>query len=343
MISRKPLVGITMGDPTGIGPEIAAKAMAKRKTYDICRPLIVGDAKAMEQAVDIAKVKLKVNAITEVSQAKFQDGTMDVIDLKNVDGEHLQHGKVSAMAGNAAFQAIRKVIELAMDKQIDATVTGPIHKEALNLAGHHFSGHTEIYAHFTNTKDYAMLLISGNLRVVHVTTHVALRQACDLVKRERVLKVIQLANDACRRLGIESPRVGVAGLNPHASDGGLFGWEEEKEIIPAIETAKCSGMQVEGPVPADTLFSKARGGLYDVVVAMYHDQGHIPLKVVGFIWNQEKKKWDSVSGVNITLGLPIIRTSVDHGVAYGKAGKGAAIPDSLIHAIEYAARMAGNR
>ena len=329
-----------MGDPAGIGPEIAAKAVAEEEVYKICRPFIVGHADVMRQASDIAGVDLQVRAVAQVAEAGFQHGTIDVLHLNNVDIDSLQPGKVSAMAGNAAFEAINKVIELALDKQIDATVTGPIHKQALNLAGHHFAGHTEIYAHLTNTKDYAMMLIAENLRIVHISTHVSLMQACKSVKRERILKVIQLADDACKKLGIKSPKVGVAALNPHASDGGLFGTEEQQEIIPAIEAAKSSEICAEGPLPADTLFAKAKAGVYDVVVAMYHDQGHIPLKLLGFSWDKEESKWLSVTGVNITLGLPIIRTSVDHGTAFDIAGKGTASPKSLIQAIEYAAKMA---
>jgi len=247
------------------------------------------------------------------------------------------------MAGKAAFDAVKKVIELAMANDIDATVTGPLNKEALNLAGYHYTGHTEIYADFTKTKDYTMMLAEGKLRVVHVSTHVSLRQACDNVKKERVYAVIKLAYNAMRDFGIENPRIGVAGLNPHASDGGLFGCEEVNEIVPAIEKARGEGIIVEGPVPPDTLFSKALGGQYDIVVAMYHDQGHIPLKIVGFTWNEIEKKWNSVSGVNITLGLPIIRTSVDHGTAFGKAGKGTATEESLVNAIDYAIKFAHQR
>ena len=343
IINTKPILGITMGDPAGIGPEVAAKAMAKKEIYDICRPLIVGDAEVMKEAVKIAGVSLEVSAISQVEEAKFEYGIMDVIDLKNVEMNKLVHGKVSPMAGKAAFEAIEKVIDLALKKKIDATITGPINKESINLAGFHYSGHTEIYAHFTNTDDYTMLLVDGNLRVVHVSTHVSLRDACNLVKKDRVLKVIKLADDACISLGIKSPRIGVAGINPHAGENGMFGWEEEKEIAPAVKEAKESGIDVEGPVPADTLFSKAKGGKYDIVVAMYHDQGHIPLKVIGFNWDEKSKKWNSVSGVNITLGLPIIRSSVDHGTAFGKAGKGTANEESLIHAIEYGAKLAKNR
>jgi len=342
MKNKRPIVGITMGDPAGIGPEIAAKVMAKKEVYDICRPLIVGDAHAMKQAVGIAGVSLDVNAISEVEEAKYQHGIMDVIDLKNVDMSRLVHGKVSAIAGNAAFEAVKKVIELALQNKIDATITGPINKESINLAGYHFVGHTEIYAHFTDTKDLTMLLTDGNLRVVHVSTHVSLREACDLVKKERVLKVIRLADEACRLIGIANPKIGVAGLNPHAGENGLFGWEEEQEIIPAIKEAKATGINAEGPVSPDTLFSKARGGMYDIVVAMYHDQGHIPLKVVGFNWDEKSKKWNSINGVNITLGLPIIRSSVDHGTAFDIAGKGIANEDSLIHAIEYGVKLVEN-
>lgn len=340
MMEKRPILGITMGDPAGIGPEIAAKAMANTKVYEICRPLVVGDASVMRQAVDIAKVKLEVKVISDVEEAKFEFGTMEVIDLKNVDIDQLVHGKVSAMAGKAAFESVRKVIELAMDKKIDGTITGPINKEAINLAGFHFAGHTEIYAHYTNTKDYTMLLASGTLRVVHVSTHVSLREACDRAKKDRILRVIKIAHDACKMMGIENPRVGVAGLNPHAGENGMFGDEEIKEITPAINEAKTMGINADGPVPPDTIYAKARGGQYDIVVAMYHDQGHIPLKVLEFNWDEANKKWLSVSGVNITLGLPIIRSSVDHGTAFGKAGKGTASEESLINAIEYGAMMA---
>ncbi|MEY8000536.1 4-hydroxythreonine-4-phosphate dehydrogenase PdxA [Clostridium sp. Mt-5] len=342
MIDKKPILGITMGDPAGIGPEIAAKALVKEKIYEICRPLVVGDANVMIQAVEIANVDLKINKIYDVNDAKFKYGVMDVYDLKNTDMEHLVHGKVSAMAGKAGFESVKKVIELAMDKKIDATITGPINKEAMNLAGFHYSGHTEIYAHYTNTKNYTMMLACDNLRVVHVSTHVSLREACDRVKKDRVFEVIKLANDTCKKLGIINPKVGVAGLNPHAGENGMFGFEEKQEIEPAIEEARKLGINVEGPVPPDTVFSKAKGGQYDIVVAMYHDQGHIPMKVVGFNWDEQKKKWTSVSGVNITLGLPIIRVSVDHGTAFGKAGKGTANEESLINSIEYGVKFANS-
>ena len=296
----------------------------------------------MEEALTITGLsgKLKIHGIKEVSEALFEYGTIDVYDMQVVDITELKRKEVSVMAGNAAFQYVKKVIELAMEHKIDATVTNALNKEAMNLAGHHFSGHTEIYAEYTGTKKYTMMLAHENLRVVHVSTHVSLREACNRVKKDRVLEVIRIANQACKQLGIEQPKIGVAGLNPHSGENGMFGREEIEEITPAIQEAKAEGILADGPVPPDTVFSKARGGWYDIVVAMYHDQGHIPLKVVGFVYNQEEKKWDAVAGVNITLGLPIIRASVDHGTAFDQAGAGLASELSLINAMDYAIRMA---
>lgn len=328
-----------MGDPSGIGPEIAAKALSKEHTYNICRPIVIGDASTMKQAVQIAKLNFDINSVDSVKDAKFKLGIIDVYDLKNVNIEKLEHRKVLAMSGRAAFESIKKVIELALNKEIDATITGPINKESMNLAGFHYSGHTEIYAELTNTKEYCMMLADGNLRVAHVSTHVSLREACDRVKKDRVLRVIKLADEACKKMGIRKPKVAVAGLNPHASENGMFGTEEKEEIIPAIEEAIELGIDVTGPIPPDTVFSKAHGGMYDIVVVMYHDQGHIPLKVLGFTYNEMTKKWNTISGVNITLGLPIIRSSVDHGTAFGKAGKGTASEESLENAIEYGVKM----
>jgi len=332
-----------MGDPAGIGPEIAVKAFSNKEVHHLCRPLIIGDASVIEMIVRLLGLNFSVHRIRGVKDARFLPGIIDVLDLANVDPDKLIFGKVSIMAGEAAFQAVRKAIELALSGEVDGTVTSPINKEALNKAGYHFSGHTEIYAHYTRSKKYAMLLVDGNFRVVHVSTHVSLRTACDLVKKQRIIEVIELLHDACLRLGIPSPKIGVAGLNPHASDGGLFGKEEWEEILPAVEEVRKRGMNVEGPVPPDTLFAKAAGGLYDGCVAMYHDQGHIPFKLLGFEWDNLKGRMKSVRGVNITLGLPIIRTSVDHGTAFEIAGKGVASPDAMILAIKYAAQLAGNR
>lgn len=337
-----PIIGITMGDPAGIGPEIIVKSLSDRTVYDTCRPVVFADVKVMEKALLVCKSKLKIHSIEKISEAVFQYGTIDVYDLNNVDASTTEYGKVSAAAGNAAFESIRKVIDMALTGEIDATVTAPINKESLNLAGHHFSGHTEIYAHFTNTQKYAMLLADDSLRVIHVTTHVPLRKACDIISKERIVDVVKLLDDACKQFGIARPRIGVAGLNPHAGDGGLFGDEDDRRIRPAVEEAKALGYDAEGPIPADTLFSKAVQGKYDGCVAMYHDQGHIPFKLMGFRWNNETQSMDSVKGVNITLGLPIIRTSVDHGTAFEIAGKGIASEDAMTIAIEYAVKMAGN-
>lgn len=342
-MSKKPILGITMGDPASIGPEITVKALSDPAIYEKCSPIIIGDAAVMEAAVGIVGKDVKINAVSDVKEAKFEFGTIDVYDMKLVDMDKLERGVVSAMAGNAAFQYVKKVIELAMNHEVDATVTNALNKEAMNLAGHHYSGHTEIYAEYTGTKKYTMMLAHENLRVVHVSTHVSLREACDRVKKNRVLEVIRIADQACKELGIKEPKIGVAGLNPHSGENGMFGREEIEEITPAIEAAKGEGIIVDGPVPPDTVFSKARGGWYDIVVAMYHDQGHIPLKVVGFVYNQAEQKWDAVAGVNITLGLPIIRASVDHGTAFDQAGKGVANELSLINAMDYAIRMSAGR
>lgn len=336
-------IGITLGDPAGIGPEISIKAFAKKALYERCQPLLVGDACMVEKYLQAhPELDLKINVVEEPDQGKYVYGTIDLIDLKAVDIDQLAIGEVSAIAGNAAFQYVKKVIELALDKKIDATVTNPLNKEALNLAGHHYAGHTEIYADLTHTDKYTMMLADGNLRVVHVSTHVSLREACDRATKERVLDVIRIADKACKNLGIKNPRVAVAGLNPHCGENGLFGREEIEEINPAVEAAKAEGINAFGSLPADTVFSKANGGMFDVVVAMYHDQGHIPLKLLGFVYDQEKQSWQAVQGVNITLGLPIIRTSVDHGTAFDQAGKWSASELSLENAIDYAIRLAEN-
>jgi len=339
----RPIIGISMGDPAGIGPEIIASALARDQVHALCRPLVIGDANVMKQAAGFSGGALGVRSIADVADARFERDTIDVYDLKNVDIDRLELGKVSAMAGHAAFEAVRNMIELAKARKIDATVTAPIHKEALVAAGHHFPGHTEIFAHFTGTSDFTMMLAAEGLRVVHVSTHVSLRQACDAVTKDRVLKVIQLGHDACVRLGIAKPKVGVAGLNPHASDGGLFGSEEREHIIPACEAARAKGIDVHGPQPPDTFFAKAVNGAYDICVAMYHDQGHIPVKAKGFKYDAATSKWTSVNGINVSLGLPIIRTSVDHGTAFDQAGKGTASDASLLDAIEYAAKLSSRR
>lgn len=340
---KKPIVAITMGDPASIGPEIAVKALLDKKVTSICKPLIIGDASVFSQIIDKLQLNTSINKVHSVAEAKFEDGVIDVFDLNNTDINQLQFGEISAMAGHASFEAVKKAIGLAMANEVDATVTGPINKKSINEAGHHFAGHTEIYAHFTNTKKYAMLLVEESLKVIHVSTHVSLRQACDLVKKDRILEVIDLLHHGLQQLGEENLKIGIAGLNPHAGDNGLFGTEDDLEIKPAVEEAKQKGYDVEGPVPPDTLFAKAATGAYGGVVAMYHDQGHIPFKLNGFKWDAKKKQMESVKGVNITMGLPIIRTSVDHGTAFEIAGKGIASPDAMILAIESAVQLSKNR
>ena len=338
-MKERPIIAITMGDPASIGPEIAVKALLDKNIGRICRPLVIGDAEVFSHIVDKLKLNAIIHPVQSVAAAKFEHGVVDVLDLHNVRIDQLKFGEISAMAGNASFEAVKKAIELAMVGEADATVTGPINKKSINEAGHHFAGHTEIYAHFTNTSKYAMLLVEDYLIVIHVSTHVSLRQACDLVRKDRILEVIDLLNKGLQQLGEDNLKIGVAGLNPHAGDNGLFGTEDDQEIKPAVIEAQRRGYDVEGPVPPDTLFAKAAMGAYGGVVAMYHDQGHIPFKLNGFKWDAKKQKMESVKGVNITLGLPIVRTSVDHGTAFEIAGKGIASADAMILAIESAVQL----
>ncbi len=345
-MNNLPIVGITMGDPAGNGPEITIKALCNKSLYERCRPIVVGDAKMLEQAKKFVNhQEIVIHPVNDVNDALFEYGTIDVYHMDLIaDVDKFKIGEVSEEGGNAAFESVKKVIELAMDKKIDATVTNALNKEAMNLAlskkGMHFDGHTEIYATYTNTKKYTMMLAHHDFRVVHVSTHVSLREACDRVKKDRVLECIELANKACLDLGISNPKVAVAGLNPHAGENGLFGKEEIEEIKPAIEMAKEKGINAIGPLPADSVFSQMLGGWYDIVVCMYHDQGHIPTKTIGFVYDRDKQEWKAVEGVNITLGLPIIRTSVDHGTGFALAGKGTSNELSLVNAIDYALRMA---
>ena len=352
---NKPILGITIGDPFGNGPEITVKALADKTVYYRCRPLVIGDVTAMEYAAKAAKrvsgIDMKVRAIKAVGEANYEYGVIDVYDMGIVKvsdipgdpGNPKPFGLgATALGGEAAFQYVKKVIELAMNCEVDATITNALSKEAINMADHHYSGHTEIYADYTNTSKYTMMLAHEELRVVHVSTHVSLREACDRVKKDRVLDVIRIANAGCKAIGIKEPKIAVAGLNPHCGENGMFGREEIEEIQPAIDAAMAEGIIIpeKKPTPPDTVFSKALGGWYDIVVVMYHDQGHIPLKVKGFVYNRAEGHWDAVAGVNVTLGLPIIRASVDHGTGFGHAGDGHANELSLVNAMDYGIRMA---
>ncbi|MEA5001972.1 MAG: 4-hydroxythreonine-4-phosphate dehydrogenase PdxA [Christensenella sp.] len=339
----KPILAITMGDAAGVGAEIAVKALRSRDVYETCIPVVVGDYEPMADAVAFTNSGLALNRISDPSQARGEFGVIDVIDMGFLQPQGWEYKKVSAKTGDAAYNYVVKGIELVLGGQAHAVVTGPINKEAIHQAGHQFAGHTEIFAHQTQCKNYAMMLTSKDLRVIHCTTHVSLKRACDLVTTERVLTVIRLADEALKLLGIKQPKIAVAGLNPHCSENGLFGDEEQKWIIPAVEQAQAAGFDVEGPVPPDTVFVKAIAKQYDIVVAMYHDQGHIPLKMSGFKLNLETNQFESMSGVNTTLGLPVIRTSVDHGTAFDRAGEGRANEESMVEAIEMAVVMAGNK
>ncbi len=340
MTSTRPLLAITMGDPGGIGPEICAKALAAAEVHEVCRALVVGDAAVMEDAVRFCGLGAAVRAVHEPGGGRYERGAIDVLDLGNMPRERLRYGQVTPEQGRASFEYVAAAIDLALRKAVDANVTGPINKAAVNAAGFRYAGHTEIYADRTGVADYALMLVHGGFRVAHVSTHVSLRQACDAVRRERVLKVIELTHDAVRRMTAGRARLGVAGLNPHCGEGGLFGTEDDEEVAPAVRAARERGIEVEGPVPADTLFPKLRGGQYDAVVAMYHDQGHVPTKLLGFRYDDATGTWTSVAGVNVTLGLPIVRTSVDHGTAFDRAGQGTANAQSMIDAIRMAAALA---
>lgn len=328
-----PLLAITMGDPAGCGPEVIAKAVALNPLQEVSRIVCVGEAKVMERAFAIIGQPHRVRPIENIQQACWEPDVLEVLDLKNVDLDQLETGRVQASAGKAAYEYITCAIDLALEGQVDAVVTSAINKEALHLAGYKFDGHTEIFAVRTGSKKVTMMLASGDFRVTHVSTHCSLKQAVERCKTTRILDVIRLTHEGLKRMGVAVPRLGVAGLNPHSGEGGLFGTEEIEQIQPAIDMAHSEAINVYGmPVPPDTVFVRmSEGKEFDAVIAQYHDQGHIAAKLVDF-WG----------GVNITLGLPIIRTSVDHGTAFDISGTGKANPNSLINAIKYAQLMAAN-
>jgi 4-hydroxythreonine-4-phosphate dehydrogenase len=337
----RPIVGVTMGDPAGVGPEIIVRACLEASVRRQSRPVVIGSADVMREAVGLVGAPLAVRPVGRVAACRWTDGDLECLDLANVDAGTLPRGAVSASAGRAAYEYIVKAVELARERAIDAIVTAPVNKEALAAAGVRQAGHTEILAELSGTRDFAMLLMGRDLRVIHVTTHVALRRVPDLVTRDRVLRVIRLAQRTMEGLGRPRARIAVAGLNPHAGEDGLFGDEEQTAIAPAIEAARAEGLTVDGPLPADTLFSRARGGEFDIVVAMYHDQGHVPVKTVGFTYDEASGRWTGLSGVNVTVGLPFLRVSVDHGTAFDRAWKGIANHESMVEAIEVAVRMLG--
>lgn len=339
----KPCIGITMGDPAGIGPEIIVKALNHARVFSECRPLVIGEKGILEQALRSTGMGLNIQVTVDPAKAAYRHGTITLLNKNNIDSRRVVHGSISAQCGKAAGEFIEEAVKLACNREIDAITTAPIHKESFDLGGYgkKYRGHTEMLAALTHSKDVAMLLVSGNLRVIHVTTHLSMRRALDQIKQARIYRTIRIAHLACRQLGVDSPRIGVAGLNPHCGEGGIMGDEEMTEIIPAVEAAARDGLEVTGPVPADTIFPRGKSGRFDIIVAMYHDQGHIPVKLLGF--ESSGESWSSIRGVNITFGLPIIRTSVDHGTAFGKAGKGTADEGSLLDAIHYACILAQNK
>src|SRR5690625_1895872 len=327
-MTRKPIIGITMGDAAGVGPEIIVKSLQHKELYERSHPVVIGDAKILERAAELLNISIKINRQADSTDFTTKYGEIACYDL-NILKKDLVFGQISPEAGHAAFEYLRTAIELANERKIDAICTAPLNKEALHKGGHLYPGHTEILAELTDTKDFSMMLSSPKLKVIHVTTHVGIIDAINMINPERVYNVICLAYNTLVKSGIDHPKIGVCGINPHAGENGLFGYgEEEEKIVPAVERAIKMGIDVEGPLPADTLFFRAQRGDFDIVVAMYHDQGHGPIKVLGL-----------ESGVNITVGLPIIRTSVDHGTAFDIAGKGIVDERSLLEAIRQAIEL----
>lgn len=327
----KPIIAITMGDAAGVGPEIVVKSLAHPEVSRICCPLVVGDARRLLQASQITGVRLHVRSLSAATlhHAQFENGIVNCLDLDLIP-EDLPWGRLSPLAGEAAFRYLEIAARLAMEHRVAAICTAPINKEALQSAGHKFPGHTELLAHLTGTPEVSMMLVTPKMRVLHVTTHIGLIDAIAKIEPGLVSRTIARGHAALAQMGISNPHIGVCGINPHAGENRLFGrGEEEDKIVPAIAACRDRGWNVEGPLPADTLFYRAQRGDFDLVVAMYHDQGHGPVKVLGL-----------ESGVNVTIGLPVVRTSVDHGTAFDIAGTGRADERSLIEAIRQAVQLA---
>ena len=326
---KKPAIAITMGDPCGIGPEVVVKAMADPRLYETCRPLVVGNVYAMEQAVSLTGATMTVKEATDPTQSGMEPGVIDVVDIHNLNSEDITVGEINPTCGKAAMEWVTRAGELAMEGVVDALATAPLNKEAASLAGYKSIGHMELLQDLSNTKLVATMLMAKNLRVVHLSTHRSLSLACELVKKDRILDYLRLTHESFIRYGFEKPRIGTAALNPHGSDGGLLGDEERLEITPAIEAARSEGIEATGPVPADIIFHQAIQGQYDAVLCMYHDQGHIPVKVYGF-----------EESITANLGLPFVRTSVDHGTAFDIAGQGIASHESMLESIRLAVALA---
>ena len=321
----KPVVAITMGDPCGIGPEVIAKALASQEVYASCRPLVVGNSWCMERAVELVQSPLRVRERESAEDTGSDPSFIDVVDAHNLNPEEITVGRICPACGKAAMEWVAKAGQMALDSQVDAIATAPVNKEAASLAGYTAIGHMELLQELSGASNVATMLMSGRLRVVHLTTHRSLRRALDYVTKDRILSFLELTHRSFAQWGLPHVHIGVAALNPHGSDGGLLGNEEAEQIAPAVEEARRGGIQATGPIPADIVFHQAIQGTYDVVLAMYHDQGHIPVKVYGF-----------ERSVTANLGLPFIRTSVDHGTAFDIAGKGVADHQSMLEAIKLA-------
>ena len=318
-----------MGDPCGIGPEVTAKALSRPLVYELCRPIVLGSIAAMEAAIETAGNGVSAKAVHSLDDAEGDPGAIDVLDPENLDYGAISPGELSAVAGRASVEWVLKAGELAASGDVRAIVTAPINKQACSLAGYEDVGHMEIFQRQSGADEVATMLMAEELRVVHLTTHRSLRAACDYVTRDNVLAKIELTHRSFEEWGYDSPRIGVAALNPHAGDGGIIGDEEATQIAPAVRDARSRGIDAVGPVPADTVFNQAIDGKLEVVLAMYHDQGHIPIKV---------HNW--AKSISVNLGLPFVRTSVDHGTAFDIAGMGVADETSMIEAIVVAAALA---
>ncbi len=328
-----PKIVITMGDSAGVGPEVIVKALSLPDTYKICQPIVIGDAKVLASVLQFSKSlasegELRLNPIKDIRKARFNYGVIDLFDLGNIDIDRLKPGKVDPMCGKATFEYIKKGVEIVQSGKAKGMVTAPLCKKSMEDAGFSYPGHTELLAELTGTKDFAMMLVGGNLRVVLVTRHLPLKEVASSLSKEKVLLAIRLGVEAMKALGIDSPKVGVCALNPHAGEWGVLGKEEIETIIPAIEEARKEGIAINGPLPSDKGFYDTAGGRYDLAIAMYHDQGQVPVKLLSY-----------TKSVNVTLGLPFVRTSPCHGTGFDIAGQNKANPQSFIEAIKLAAKL----
>ncbi|MFB1097342.1 4-hydroxythreonine-4-phosphate dehydrogenase PdxA [Terribacillus sp. JSM ZJ617] len=330
-MAERAIIAIPMGDPAGIGPEITMKSLTKQEIYDVCKPLVIGDTAVIKKAIEIVEADLEVNEVSSPTEGKYELGTVDVINLDNIDINTLEYGQVSAQGGQGAFEYIKKSVELAMDGQVQALATTPINKESLKAAKVPYIGHTEMLEDLAGSDDPLTMFEVNGMRIFFLTRHLSLKDAIAQMTKERVQDYLIRCDKALQRLGVENRRFAVAGLNPHSGEGGLFGWEEVEQIKPGIELAVKDGIDAVGPVPADSVFFQALNGKYDAVLSLYHDQGHIAAKMTDFHRT-----------VSITNGLPFLRTSVDHGTAFDIAGKNIAESISMEECIKVAAQYAPN-